>query len=267
MPEMVFSQAAFSEGQLEADGFTIRYWEAGEGRPVFMLDSTGWRRSMLHDALVEKYHIFSLELPGVGDSSVNERSQSMGELAATAANVASALTSERYTLIGTSFGAHVALWQTLQKPDQVEALILISPTAIEPRDISSAATALEVHQLMFAHPENAQKREPIPEQIFAKERDLARRLNSGVHDSDVQARLGEIRCPTLAVFGLDDRLVSPEAARVYRENIPNSNISIVYDAGHCIIGERPEALVNTVADYAERWETFIIGHQTGLINP
>ena len=267
MPEKVFSRAVFSEGQVEADGFSIRFWEAGQGRPVLMLDSTGWRRSMLHDALAEKYHIFSLELPGVGDSPANTTSQSVAELAATAANAASALTSERYTLIGTSFGAHVALWQTLQKPEQVEALILISPTAIVPQNISSAATALEVHQLMFAHPENARNHEPISEQIFAKERDLARRLNSGVHDSEAEARLGEIRCPTLAVFGLDDCLVSPEAARVYRENIPNSNISIVYDAGHCIIGERPEALVNSVADYAERWETFIIGHQTGLINP
>jgi pimeloyl-ACP methyl ester carboxylesterase len=267
MPERVFSQAVFSEGQVEADGFSVRYWEAGQGRPVFMLDSTGWRRSKLHDALAEKYHIFSMELPGSGDSPVNTRSRSIGELAATAANAASVLTSERYTLIGTSFGAHVALWQTLQRPDQVEALILISPTAIKPQNISAGATALEVHQLMFAHPENAQKHPPIAGEIFAKEGDLARRLNSGVHDSEAEARLGEIRCPTLAVFGLDDRLVSPEAARVYREHIPNSNIAMVYDAGHCIIGERPEALLNTVADYAEQWETFIVGHQTGLINP
>ena len=62
-------------------------------------------------------------------------------------------------------------------------------------------------------------------------------------------------------------MVAPEAARVYREKIPNCNIALVYDAGHCIIGDRPEALLNAVIDYAEHWETFIIGHQTGLINP
>lgn len=257
----------FTEGHVKADGFSVRYWEAGQGRPVIMLDSTGWRRSMLHDALAEKYHIFSLELPGVGGSPVNTTSQSMKDLAATAAKAASALTHERCTLIGTSFGAHTALWQTLQAPDQVEALILVSPTAIKPRVVPADATALEVHQLMFAHPENAQKHPPMAEEIFEKERELARRLNSGVHDSEAEARLGEIRCPTLAVFGQKDRLVSPEAPRVYRENIPNSNISIVYDAGHCIIGERPEALLNSVVDYAEHWETFIVGRQTGLINP
>ena len=267
MPENMLKEAVFREGQVEAGGFSVRYWEAGQGRPVVMLDSTGWRRSMLHDALAERYHIFSLELPGVGDSPVNTRSQSMGDLAATAAKAAAELTSERYTIVGSSFGAHVALWQALQAPEQIEALILISPTAIRPQEIARDATALEVHDLMYAHPENAKKHPPIPGEIFAKERDLARRLKSGVHDNEAEARFGEIRCPTLAVFGREDRLVSSEAARVYREKIPNCNIAIVYDAGHCIIGERPEALLNTVVDYAEHWETFIVGRQTGLINP
>ena len=267
MPENTAKEAVFKEGRVEADGFSVRYWKAGQGRPVFMLDATGWRRSMLHDALAEKYQVFSLELPGVGDSPVNTTSKSLGDLANTAAKAASTLTSERYTLIGTSFCAHVALWQTLQNPEQVEALILISPTAIRPLDVTAGATALEVHELGFAHPENAGKNAALAPEIFAKESELARRLGSGVHDAAAEDRLGEIRCPTLAVFGKEDRLVSPEAARVYREKIPNCNIAIVYDAGHCIIGDRPEALLNSVADYAEQWETFIVGRQTGLINP
>ena len=36
-------QEKFQEKEIEADGFKIRYWEAGQGRPVVMLDSTGWR--------------------------------------------------------------------------------------------------------------------------------------------------------------------------------------------------------------------------------
>ncbi len=253
---------AFKEREVEADGFKIRCWEAGQGRPVVMLDSTGWRSTILHDALAENYHVFSLELPGTGDSPANIESKSLGELAATSAKAAAALTTERYTLIGTSFGANVAIWQAVQNPDQAEALILVSPTAIQPQDPPAGATAQHIHQMMFAHGENADKHAALSPEIFAKESELAGRLGSGV-----ESKLGDIHCPTLAVFGGEDRLVSPEAARVYREKIPNCNIALVYDAGHCIIGERPEALRNTVLDYAERWETFIVGHQTGLINP
>ena len=261
------ADTTFKEGQVAAGGVSVRYWEAGQGRPVVMLDSTGWRDTLLHHALAARYRVFSLELPGTGDSPVNTASGSLGDLADTAAQAAAALTSERYTLIGTSFGAHVALWQTLQAPEQVEALILVSCPAIRPEETAAGATASEAHGLMFAHPENAQKHAPLAPEIFAKERELARRLGSGVHDAEAESRLGEVRCPTLAVFGSRDRLVSPKAARVYREKIPNSNIAIVYDAGHCIVGERPEALVNAVVDYAEQWETFIVGRHAGLINP
>ena len=48
----------FQEKQLEADGFKIRYWEAGQGRPVVMFDPTGWRESVLHDVLAEQYQVF-----------------------------------------------------------------------------------------------------------------------------------------------------------------------------------------------------------------
>jgi len=69
------------------------------------------------------------------------------------------------------------------------------------------------------------------------------------------------------VFGLSDRIVAPEAAGIYREKIANCHSSIVYDAGHAIVAERPEALLDVVSDYVERQETFIVGKGEGVINP
>ena len=185
----------------------------------------------------------------------------------TVSKAAAGLTSERYTLIGTSFGASVALWQAVRSPEQVEALILISPKVIRPQSVPAAAAASDAHRVLFAHEENAQKYSPLSQSVYDKESELSQRLQVGVHDGEAEARLGDIHCPTLAVFGQEDHFVTTDAPRVYREKIPNCNIALVYDAGHCIMGDRPEALVNTVVDYAEHWETFIVGHQSGLINP
>jgi len=69
------------------------------------------------------------------------------------------------------------------------------------------------------------------------------------------------------VFGLEDKMVRHEAARVYREKIPNGNISLVYDAGHLIEAERPDSLINLVEDFVERRETFIVGRGSTVINP
>jgi 3-oxoadipate enol-lactonase len=257
----------FHERQIEVDGFEIRYWKSGQGRPVVMLDPTGWRETVLHDALAEQYQVFSLELPGTGDSPANTVSESIGDLGSTVAKAAASITSEKYTLVGTSFGASVALWQTLRSPEQVEALILVSPMSIKPQHVPVATNAVAAHRVLFAHEENSTNNSPLSQATYDKESELSQRLRVGVHDVEAEGRLGDIHCPTLAIFGQEDHFVTPEAPRVYREKIPNCNIALVYDAGHCIIGDRPEALVNAIIDYAEHWETFIIGRHTGLINP
>lgn len=85
------------------------------------------------------------------------------------------------------------------------------------------------------------------------------RMLDAVHDEALEGRLGDIQCPTLVAFGTDDRLIHREAARVYAERIPLVNVSLVYDAGHVITADRPDALVRLVADYVERRDTFVVG--------
>jgi pimeloyl-ACP methyl ester carboxylesterase len=261
---------AGKEDHIEVDGFRIRYWESGSSRQVgavVMLESMTWGLSTLRDALGQKYRVITLELPGCGASPANTKSQSVQELANTVAQACAQVVPETYTLIGTSFGAHVALWQTLQWPDTVEALVLIAPTALLPAAGLMAGTPEEMAKRLFAHPETARGFASIDPAIVTKEQTLVQRLTGGRHDAEAERRLGEIPCATLVLFGSEDKLVAPAAARLYRERIPNSNIAFVYDAGHLIEAERPEALVNAVSDYVELRETFIVGRQTGIINP
>lgn len=262
--------AAGKEEHVEVDGCRIRYWASGPPRPVgavVMLEAMTWGLSTLRDALGQQYRVIALELPGFGASPVNTRSQSVPELAHTVAQAAAQVVPDNYTLIGTSFGANVALWQTLQAPDKVEALVLIAPTAILPAAGPLTGTPEETAKRLFAHPDKARGFASVDPAIVAKEQALVQRLMGGGHDAEAERRLGEIPCATLVLFGSEDKLVVPEAARIYRERIPNSNIAFVYDAGHLIEAERPEALVNAVSDYVALRETFIVGRQTGIINP
>src|SRR5215468_1951537 len=148
--------AAGKEDYIEVDGFHLRYWESGPSRPVgtvVVLEAMTWGLSTLRDALGQKYRVIALELPGFGSSPANTRSQSVQELANTMAQASAQVVAEHYTLIGTSFGANVALWQTLQSPDTVEALVLIAPTAIRPAAGPLAGTLEETAKRLFAHPE------------------------------------------------------------------------------------------------------------------
>jgi 4,5:9,10-diseco-3-hydroxy-5,9,17-trioxoandrosta-1(10),2-diene-4-oate hydrolase len=258
------------ENSVEVEGFRLHFWEAGPPQPagvVVMLEGMTWGLSTLRDALAQRYRVIALELPGFGRSPTNTRSHSVQELANTVAQAAAQLVPETYTLIGTSFGAHVALWQALQSPAKVEALVLIAPTALLPTAAPPAATPEYAAKWLFAHPEKARGFSSVAPSIADKEWALVQRLTGGSHDTEAERRLGEISCATLVLFGSADKMVAPEAARIYRARIPNSNIAFVYDAGHLIEVERPEALINAVSDYVELRETFIVGRQTGLINP
>jgi hypothetical protein len=59
----------------------------------------------------------------------------------------------------------------------------------------------------------------------------------------------------------------PAGAVVMVGSMTNSNLSFVYDTGHVITAERPEAPINAVSDYVERRETLVVGRGSSIINP
>ena len=83
---MAVPDVLFTEGYIEADGFRIRYQEAGQGEPLVSLHGAGGMRLYRsHALLAEQYRVIVFEVPGFGSSPANERSQSMPELARTMA--------------------------------------------------------------------------------------------------------------------------------------------------------------------------------------
>jgi pimeloyl-ACP methyl ester carboxylesterase len=76
----------FREGFVEADGFRIRYMEAGNGPALVHLHGAGGLRlSPAHDLLAKQFRVIAFEMPGFGASAENTKTQSMPELAATMA--------------------------------------------------------------------------------------------------------------------------------------------------------------------------------------
>ena len=254
------------EDHVEVEGFPIPYRESGQGGTVVMLDSITWAPANLFNELAQTNRVIAFELPGFGSSPINTKIQTARELAETMTVALNEVVPDNYTLIGTSFGANVALWHSLLSQERVEALILIAPTSIHPVVVPAGDAPDYWADRPFADPENA-RNFPVPDQATVdKEWALTQRLEGATHDPQVEARLKEIQCATLVVFGSRDQMVRPEAASIYRQNIPNCNVTLVYDAGHLIVAERPEALCSLVSDFVERRETFIVQRRSSIIN-
>lgn len=261
--------AGFREGFVEADGFRIRYMEAGEGLPLVHLHGAGGLRlNRSHDLLSQTYRVIAFEMPGFGASAENSRTKDTAGLGATMAAACTKLGLGKYNLMGTSFGGTTALWQAVQNPASVLGLVLEAPAAIRPPGtVPPAGTPEEMARRLYAHPE---RMPPLPAPdaaVQAQTQALVRRLRSPDRDPGLEARLRQLPVATLVLFGTLDRVIPPEMGRHYKELIPNCQLVFVYDAGHAIGAERPEAFTDVVGDFLERHEAFVIRRTETLIHP
>jgi pimeloyl-ACP methyl ester carboxylesterase len=256
---------AFIEERVEADGFDIRYAEAGNGPPLVCFHGAGGLRiSPGHELLARHHRVIAFEAPGFGDSAVNERTQTMAELAATMGAAIDALGVEQFNLWGTSFGGRLALFLAVGLPDRarLESLVLASPAAIliGPR---VAATP----ERLYIHPDRRPTDGPPPPEVAAKQAVLVDRLMVPPRDPELEAAMRELIVPTLVLFGSADEMTPPEYGRLYRELLANCQFVIVYDAGHAIDGDRPEAFAAIVTDFITHREQFVVRRESRLLYP
>ena len=237
----------------------LSYTESGRGDAILLLDWMPWQTTALADALTAQYRVISVEPPGPGNPDAAQNPPAAVTAVADAAGLQSC------TLIGVSAGADVAFRLALLHPSAVDALILVSPTCVGTSQHRPADAPAQAADAMLAHPENAPG--PPSEARTAALVSMMERRPATPGNDDAAALLSQLQCPALAIFGQEDRIAPPETARLWRELAPNCNICFVYDAGHAVGIDRPEALISVVSDFVRRRETFIVENRSGLINP
>jgi pimeloyl-ACP methyl ester carboxylesterase len=262
-------EGAFSEASVEADGFRIRYLTAGEGPALVHLHGAGGLRlTPGHDLLSRQFRVIAFEMPGFGQSPENSRTRDMPELAATIGEAIGKLGIDSFNLMGTSFGSKTALWLALQQPERVLALVLEAPAAIRPQGAEPpSGSPEEMARRLYAHPERLPPMPPPDPAVQAKTRQLVMRLRGPDRDPDLERQLPGLAIPTLVLFGTADRMIPPDRGHIYKELMPNCHLVLVYDAGHAISTDRPEAFTEVVADFLERHEAFVISRTETVIHP
>jgi pimeloyl-ACP methyl ester carboxylesterase len=259
------TESGFTEGRIAADGFEIRYLTAGEGPPLVCLHGAGGPRlSSAHSLLAAGgRRVILFETPGFGQSPENRRSTTMAELASTMLAACDALALDSFSLWGTSFGGRLALWLAVQAPERVGALVLAAPAAILP----GGRVSLPTPDMLFHHPERQLPREPPSPEVDAQQRALVGRLMEQARDPELERRMGSLDVATLVVWGTEDRVIPAEMGREYAAIMPRCRLVFIYDAGHAIDGDRPEAFAAVTGDFLDRGEQFVVRQESGLLYP
>jgi pimeloyl-ACP methyl ester carboxylesterase len=106
-----------------------------------------------------------------------------------------------------------------------------------------------------------------PLEVQQQQQRLVTRLRGPARDATSNGRLADLATPVLVVFGTRDAVIPPEMGRHYKAVLPNCHLVFVYDAGHAIGAERPEAFVELAGDFLERREAFVISRTETMIHP
>jgi pimeloyl-ACP methyl ester carboxylesterase len=103
--------------------------------------------------------------------------------------------------------------------------------------------------------------------ISAPERIAKLILLSPLADSSEVPDLTGVKASTLVLVGTRDTSGAIEAGRLCRERIASCHLSFVYDAGHALTHDRPQACLDAIIQFLQEGEQFIIFNESQLIRP
>jgi pimeloyl-ACP methyl ester carboxylesterase len=226
------------------------------------------------------HRVITMDLPGFGHSPMPTETITISLYARILDGLLETLQVSAATLVGNSMGGFVSTELAIAFPQRVERLVLISAAGIstyrhrhveriEPylrrvapmlaaytgwtaarSDWMSRRPGLRNLSLGFVtrHP----SRLPAPlaaEQIRgAGKPGFMQALRANI-DYPIRERLPEIACPTLIVWGDEDKVIPVSDASVFEELIPDSRKVIFEDTGHMAMLERPAAFNELLARF------------------
>lgn len=261
----------FTRHAVEADGFTVRYHEAGEGIPLVVLHGGGGPAfSFALDLLAERFRVLLLEMPGFGEQP-NDRHESLSEMAATVDAVTAALGLDAYHVLGTSFGGAVSTFLALEHPQRLLSVVLEAPATFREGETRPGPDLPldELRRRFRRHPDRVPAWQPPNPAAMARLWPLVGRLLGPMplRDEGIVARLAECQVRTLVVFGDCDGVIPPANGRTFKGAMPNCNYVLIHQAAHDAQADRPEAFADLVGDFLTRGWAFLLPEESTLINP
>jgi pimeloyl-ACP methyl ester carboxylesterase len=257
------------------NGNRIAYLDAGDGPPVILVHGFGgslWQWEYQQSALSAAHRVITLDLPGSGFSDKPDIAYGPDEMVAFFRAFMDAVGLSRASLVGNSMGAGLVIGMALAYPNRVDRLVLIGgfPDRVREklasplirraldsrasvwvvrignwllgRGLTESVLTEIVHDPTLLTPavierayQNRQRPGLIPP-LMAMARTLP------LWEEGYAKRLGEVRQPTLILWGAEDKVFPPQVGRDLHETMAGSTFQLIPEAGHIPQWERPDVV-------------------------
>ena len=257
----------------------IYYEIHGEGEPLLLImgygiDSQWWYTQI--PAFSPEYKVIVFDNRGSGRSDKPDIPYTIEMMAGDAAGLLEVIGIDAAHVFGASMGGMIAQELVLGYPEKVISLVLGCTT---PGGRNTALPDDEAVMFLFDHERREQM--PLEEQarellsfffsqefIDNNENRLEefiskvfqyitplhgyRRQGEAINKFNAYDRVPEIKAPTLIISGTGDRLVLVENSRILASRIPDAELVLFENVGHCFTGEVPEEANRAVLDFLKK---------------
>lgn len=254
------------ERTLNVRSISTHLFEAGDpsAPPVLYLHGTFLGNMWLdfHLALARHFHVFAPDIPGFGLSERPDWMRDMSDYVLYLRDLLDALGLEKAALVGHSLGGWMAAELAVWYPERVDKLVLANAVGIRVKGSPIGDLfAMNAQEMMMASFDDFSAAAPlVPAEVnvdflvgqYRQLTTLASLAWNPSYDPKLERRLERIRCPTLIVWGENDRLVPPAYAQAFQRAIPGSEVVMLRGTGHMPMFEKPQEWSEVVSDFLRK---------------
>lgn len=251
-------------------GIDMHYVEKGQGNGHVLIFLHGytdsWRSFERNLPLIsKKFHVYALDQRGHGDSSRPACCYSQDDFVADLAAFMDALKLKRATIVGHSMGSFVAHQFAIEYPKRTERLVLIgsAPTSAgnevilglngavqELEDPIDPTFVREFQASTFYRPIPPEFLDTAVSESLKLPASVWKQTLTGLLAEDHSTQLGQIKAPTLILWGDYDGIFTLEEQQTLDETIPNSTFKLYTETGHGLHVEWPQRFVDDLEVFA-----------------
>ncbi len=250
------------------------YYEIhGDGEPLILIPGLGtglWLWFKQVPAFAQFFRTIIFDPHGIGRSDKRGEALTTHTLAATVAELLKALDIEQAHVLGASLGGFVAQEFALGYPQKTISLVLCCTSAGGARHIPPPAIVMQAYasNFHFAVEERIRRNlllafapRYITEHAAEVERVIEMRLSNFVPDDvymnqvragqafDAEARIPQIKIPTLVISGDADKIVPVENSFNLAAAIPRAKLVTVPGGGHMFFIEQAETFNAAILEF------------------
>jgi len=260
---------------VQLPGGPVNVIERGEGPPLVLVHGhTGRWANWLANIpfLSRKHRVIAMDLPGFGHSPMPREPITIENYGRTLDALMDRLDLTAAPVVGNSMGGFAAAELAIKFPPRVERLVLVSAAGLATkylglsteffrrRSYAALVRAINLYagvpearaetlvrrprlrrqvlEIVVRHPELLSG--PMAFELMrGAGKPAAADATDAIMNYDYRDRVSEIACPTLIVWGRNDRVVPVSSAEEYHRLIDRSRVDVFEDTGHVAMLERP----------------------------